>query len=58
MVKPRFGANADEVVIANADPDLPLRSAHPALLASFETLAATALAGEGTSYSGVARLGT
>lgn len=47
-VKPRFGADADEVVIANADLDLPLRSANPALLASFDTLAAAALAALGT----------
>ena len=55
MVKPRFGANADEVVIANADPDLPLRSANPALLASFETLAAAALAALGARDAVAAR---
>ena len=43
-MRPRFGAPVDEVVIANADLDVPLRSANPALLAAFDAHAEAALA--------------
>ncbi len=50
-VKPRFESDRDEVVIANADLDLPLRSANPALLAAFEAHAESALAALGARDS-------
>ncbi len=42
-VRPRFGAEHDVVTFANADLDVPLRSANAALLASFEAVADAAL---------------
>jgi AraC-like DNA-binding protein len=42
--RPRFGAEVDEVVIANVDLDVPLRSANQALLAAFDSHAEAALA--------------
>lgn len=50
-VKPRFGNDRDEVVIANTDLDLPLRSANPGLLAAFDAHAESALAALGASDS-------
>lgn len=50
-VLPHFGSDVDEVVIANADLDLPLRSANPALLAAFEGHAEAALTALGARDS-------
>jgi AraC-like DNA-binding protein len=43
-IAPQFAADTDEIVLANHDLDLPLRSANPQLLAAFESHADAALA--------------
>src|SRR5687767_8445262 len=57
-IKPRFDAQLDEVVLANVDVDVTLRSANAALLASFEAHADSALEALGDNETIAGRVST